>query len=64
MIEYSTITGCISQSASIKNMRQRDKINLLVILMADLGITEDILKDKDLSEKFDAMIVKYWDKEN
>ena len=58
VIEYSTITGCISQSASVKNMRWRDKINLANELIDDLGITKAMSEDKVLFEKFNAVWIK------
>ena len=60
MISFSSLSGEIQQNTDITEMTSRDKLNLLGALMANLGITDLILKGIDFETAYKLQSNKLW----
>jgi len=60
MISFSSLSGEIQQNTDITEMTSRDKLNLLSALMANLGITDLILKGIDFETAYKLQSNKLW----
>jgi hypothetical protein len=63
-IEFRSIGQDITQRTKLSDMPGRDKVNLCWQLLIDLGITQKIVADQELYDKFQAIwkerTEKFW----
>jgi hypothetical protein len=65
-VHYSAIGKDFTTTTPMSELSGRDKLNLLVDLLKELGMMDDMLMDLDLITKFNHVYKtaqdKYWEK--
>jgi hypothetical protein len=60
MIEFNTITGTVQQKTDITEMPSRDKLNLLLALLTNLGIMDMLAQGIDFQTAYNLQSNKLW----
>ena len=61
-ISFSSMTNLVRSEVSIKEMSNRDKINLLVFLLEDLGINAEMSKGLSFDIAYENRTKELWRK--